>query len=77
MSGIVKKYTVIAAVFITFQLHAGQPHIGQSAPGIETTPFSMGFNQDSGHKVYIVNFWATWCGPCREELPFFKQLYRY
>lgn len=26
--------------------------------------------------TYIVNFWATWCGPCVEELPYFEQLSR-
>ncbi len=26
--------------------------------------------------TYIVNFWATWCGPCVEELPYFEQLNR-
>ena len=24
--------------------------------------------------TYIVNFWATWCGPCVEELPYFEKL---
>lgn len=23
--------------------------------------------------VYIVNFWATWCAPCIEELPYFER----
>ncbi len=24
--------------------------------------------------TYVVNFWATWCKPCVEELPFFEKL---
>ncbi len=27
-------------------------------------------------KPLIINYWATWCGPCREEFPYFEKQYK-
>jgi thiol-disulfide isomerase/thioredoxin len=35
---------------------------------------SVNFNQFQ-NKVIFVNFWATWCPPCRAELPMIQNLY--
>lgn len=29
----------------------------------------------SDHKIYVINFWATWCKPCVEEMPAFNKLH--
>ena len=31
-------------------------------------PLILKFNQDLKKKGYVINFWATWCVPCKEEL---------
>jgi thiol-disulfide isomerase/thioredoxin len=35
---------------------------------------SQALSQYKG-KIIVLNFWATWCSPCREEMPELSQLY--
>ena len=32
--------------------------------------------KNASGKLLLVNFWATWCGPCEKELPEFQNMYR-
>jgi len=32
--------------------------------------------KDLKGKVVMINFWATWCGPCRQEMPLLEQMHK-
>jgi thiol-disulfide isomerase/thioredoxin len=51
----------------------------QSAREVKVYVDYAEFEQDyllnkSNDTTYVINFWATWCRPCVQELPYFEQL---
>jgi len=50
---------------------------GQEAPDFvlkSASGTNMRLSEYRG-KVVMINFWATWCGPCRQEMPLLDDLY--
>lgn len=53
------------------------PEIGQPAPAYRTISLagdSVSLDQVRG-RVVLLNVWATWCHPCREEIPILQTLH--
>lgn len=74
----------IASFWVTHGLAGSAPGSGESARGAPSTspwsitlPDTLGAHQALQQwqgKVLVLNFWATWCPPCREEMPGFSRV---
>jgi len=56
---------------------AGISSANAAAPGIELTTLDGArvTTKSLARRVVLINFWATWCPPCRIEMPGFQRVY--
>jgi thiol-disulfide isomerase/thioredoxin len=77
---IASAFTILVGATLSASVCAETPAI----PAAELKQFfASDFIDHQGHrqavsqwrgKILVVNFWATWCAPCREEMPDFSRL---
>ena len=71
----IKTLALSAGAVLT--IGASAPKVGDVAPNFQLTMIDgtkITLDQLRG-QVVVLNFWATWCGPCKQELPLLDRYY--
>ena len=71
-----RPLTFIMTCLLSLQLHAAS--IEGPAPDFTLKSHSgenLKLSEMRGN-VIMINFWASWCGPCRQEMPILEQIYQ-
>jgi thiol-disulfide isomerase/thioredoxin len=76
LGGLVKEYSARLLAFAPSvenkSSRATLNNYNWKLKGLNTTDFNF---ENAREKVVVLNFWATWCPPCRAEMPSLQNLY--
>ena len=65
------RYLIVGLLFLTSAFGQSSPELSLKDAAGKTYNLS-----DYRGKVVVLNFWATWCGPCKQEMPIFTEAYK-
>jgi thiol-disulfide isomerase/thioredoxin len=70
--------SVVAAAAIVSTASAQSLSIGDTAPNLANTTWVQGdaVSHWEAGKVYVLDFWAPWCGPCIASMPHVNELHK-
>lgn len=74
------KALALVTILFSVNSHSVQAQaklsIGDAAPGIRYSKWLKGtpVNSMNDDKLYVLEFWATWCGPCIAAMPHLSEL---
>jgi len=74
----IKTLAIIAIILSLTTLAFGQTKKGQKAPDFTLTDMdgnNITLSDVVGNGPVYINFWATWCAPCKKEIPELIKLY--
>ncbi|HHI92485.1 MAG TPA: TlpA family protein disulfide reductase [Gammaproteobacteria bacterium] len=75
---IVKNMVVLLAAGMLFSTSVQADVVGSTAPDF-TLKSRSGENvklSELRGEVVMINFWASWCAPCRQEMPLLEDIYK-